>query len=657
MNQSLEAKTVFDTISAIKAGKKEPQEALPPALSSLRLGRLLHILQRYLQATRCHVNEKSPSLAPLEKLKKCTIICCADHGVAKMRLSAYPPETTAQMTANYLLSKGASANALADFAKSDLFVVDLGIKEPLPPLPDLIDRKIARGTKNSAKGPAMTRKEAIRSLAIGIDLAKDLIAKGYRCFLPGEMGIANTTTSAAITACLCQQTPEQATGRGTNISEKRLQKKIEVVRQILKINHPDPHDGIDVLQKVGGFEFGCIAGIILGAALKRALVILDGVNTGAAALIAQALAPASKDVLLPSHISLEPAHAAILKKLALTPYMDMRFRLGEAIGSSIIADFLDATLNACQYTSDSIAATKEPALKNTQRVLKATNIVQNTSDADAVIDAFDDAAAICLPTFPKPDTFAMSCCQKRLNSLLKPIYSLGKLEELSVHLAGITHDPRPTLKTKRALLVFTTKKLSEPQKQLTTAFSAHTNAPVTFVQLALDSTAAAAFTYGQKIALEMVKDCAILGISLAAPTEKAAQKKAASLKKILCSPKDATPSLDTLRQLSPTLQIEAAALLGAFCAAGTNRTLIVLDDPAGESIARYAKRLSPTISPYLLYLQRDIFPLFLAASCGIAATLGIRLIDAALYVLNDMKTFAQTAVAAADDGPGRGQQG
>ncbi len=284
MNQSRDTILISDTIRAIEPAGEEPDERFFGTLSG-DLGALSPLLRRYLRAAK-------GTLWTLEKPKKCTLICCADHGVAEMQVSAYPPETTAQMTANYLLAKGAVANALANFARSDLYVADLGIKAPLPPLPTLIDRKIAHGTKNSAKGAAMTREEALRSLAVGIRLAHHFTAQGYRCFLPGEMGISNTTASAAITACLCRLTPAKATGRGTNISDERLKTKIEVVRQILAVNRPDANNGVDVLQKVGGFELGCIAGLILGAASKRVIVILDGFNTGAAALIAQALSPA-----------------------------------------------------------------------------------------------------------------------------------------------------------------------------------------------------------------------------------------------------------------------------------------------------------------------------------------------------------------------------
>ena len=670
LHRTEDADLVHDTIRAIeppddKAGENMQcalKENLPPGVS---LGALAALLDRYVCATKS-------AWEHLEKPKKCTIICCADHGVAEMQVSAYPPETTAQMTANYLLAKGAVANALANFARSDLHVADLGIKAPLPPLPSLIDRKIAHGTKNSAKGAAMTREEALRSLAVGIRLAEDFTAEGCRCFLPGEMGISNTTASAAIAACLCRLTPEQATGRGTNISDERLKKKIEVVRQILAVNRPDASDGIDVLQKVGGFELGCIAGLILGAARKRAVVILDGFNTGAAALVAEALAPAVTGYLLPSHLAAEPAHAAILKKLGLTPYMDMRFRLGEATGSSIVADFLDAAIEAAKSLFAEDAATSDgkgahawkrkaaadaAQAEDAQGEMKAMSYhcLSKSLSCDAD-DADDVPCTLVLPAFPALDTIAMAACQKRIDSLAKPIYSLGRLEELAVRLAGVTGEAQPPLGARRALLIFAAKEPSARQKRLISAFAEHAETPMTLALLDRDSKPAEAFAFGQKIAREIAADGSLLGLALAAETDEMAREKAARYDEAFRPAKEGTESLNLLQNLSPALQREAAAILGALCAAAQSRCLVLLDDSATESVAHLAETLAPTLKPYLLHVQSDYLALALPASCGIAASLGMRLVDAALHMENDMKTFAETAVAVAADGPGKGRQ-
>ena len=662
-----DAALVHDTIRAIEPPDDRADEHLQCALQEklpqgVGLGALAALLDRYMCATKS-------TWEHLEKPKKCTLICCADHGVAEMQVSAYPPETTAQMTANYLLAKGAVANALANFARSNLHVADLGIKAPLPPLPSLIDRKIAHGTKNSAKGAAMTREEALRSLAVGIRLAEDFTAEGCRCFLPGEMGISNTTASAAIAACLCRLTPEQATGRGTNISDERLKKKIEVVRQILAVNRPDASDGIDVLQKVGGFELGCIAGLILGAARRRAVVILDGFNTGAAALIAEALAPAVTGYLLPSHLAAEPAHAAILKELGLTPYMDMRFRLGEATGSSIVADFLDAAIEAAKSLFAEDAATSDgkgahawkrnaaadaAQAEDAQDEMKAMSYrFLSKSMSDDADDAPDDLA---LPSFPALDTIAMAACQKRIDSLAKPIYSLGRLEELAVRLAGVTGEARPPLGARRALLIFAAKEPSARQKRLISAFAAHAEVPVTLALLDRDSKLAEAFAFGRKIARELAADGSLLGLALAAETDEMARAKAARYDEAFRPAKEGTAILGLLQNPPPALQREAAALLGALCAAAESRCLVLLDDPATERVAHLAETLAPTLKPYLLHVQSDYLALALPASCGIAASLGMRLVDAALHMENDMKTFAETAVAVAADGPGKGRQ-
>ena len=217
--------------------------------------------------------------------RKAVVICCADHGVAAEGVSAYPQETTLEMVRNYTVRQGGAANAFAAYAGAHLLIDDMGIAADTGDLPGLFLTRIASGTRNMAEGPAITREQATDSIKVGLLIAKSLAEQGFDWFLPGEMGIANTTASAAIAAVCCRKSPEEVTGRGTNISDARLQKKVEVVRRTLQVNRPDPDDAIDILAKVGGFEFGCMAGLILGAALHRKLVILDGANCGAAALL------------------------------------------------------------------------------------------------------------------------------------------------------------------------------------------------------------------------------------------------------------------------------------------------------------------------------------------------------------------------------------
>jgi nicotinate-nucleotide--dimethylbenzimidazole phosphoribosyltransferase len=272
------------------------------------------------------------------------VITSADHGVAKKGVSAYPIETTLHMTANYLVSRGGTANAFANFCGADLIVVDMGVAGDLSHVPGLLQKKIAYGTNDFTEGPAMSREQAIQAVETGIEIVREKIKEGYNSFSLGEMGIGNTTSSAAIACVFTGLTPELATGRGTGISDSRMQVKINVVRKALELNQPSSQDGLDVLSKVGGFELGALAGIILGAAKERCAVMLDGLNTSAAALIAYAICPNSKEYLFASHLSGEPAHKAVLKVLGLTPSVDMGIRLGEAIGASVVVDMLTASV-------------------------------------------------------------------------------------------------------------------------------------------------------------------------------------------------------------------------------------------------------------------------------------------------------------------------
>lgn len=275
------------------------------------------------------------------KAKKCTFIFCADHGVAEMNVSAYPQSTTANMVKNYLINQGGAANAFAQFANSELVVVDVGVNADLSKVPGLVDKKIAYGTKNIAEGSAMTKAQARKSIKIGRELAEKAIKAGVNCFLLGEMGIANTTVASAITSAILEINPKEVTGRGSNISESRLKNKIKIVRKALRVNKPDPDDVIDVLAKVGGFEFGAMAGVMLAAAEHDCLVILDGFNTAAAALIADGINSEVCNHMIASHVGREPGHAETLEYLELVPMFSLDLALGEAIGSSIVSRILD----------------------------------------------------------------------------------------------------------------------------------------------------------------------------------------------------------------------------------------------------------------------------------------------------------------------------
>lgn len=300
------------------------------------LGRLEQMVRQYAVIT----GRLQPDIP-----RACMVVASADHGVARQGISAYPVETTIHMTANYLISKGGSANAFANFCGADMVVVDMGVAGDMSHVPGLWHRKIAYGTQDFTEGPAMTREQAVQAIETGIDIVNDRVRQGYNCFSLGEMGIGNTTASATIVGAFTGLSPEQVTGRGTGISDSRLQVKIDIVRRALALNQPDAGDGIDVLSKVGGFEIGALAGVVLGCAANRCPVVIDGLNTTAAALIANALHPLSKEFMFASHLSGEPAHIIALGHLNLEACLDMGVRLGEAIGASVVVDMLTATVN------------------------------------------------------------------------------------------------------------------------------------------------------------------------------------------------------------------------------------------------------------------------------------------------------------------------
>jgi nicotinate-nucleotide--dimethylbenzimidazole phosphoribosyltransferase len=329
-----------DTLRAIAPPNAGAAAKVRARLDSLTkppgsLGRLEDMVCQYAGV----IGDERPALP-----RKCMVLIAADHGVARLGVSAYPVETTIHMTRNYLISQGAGANALAKFCGADIVVADMGVAGDLTDVPGLWHRKIANGTADFTQGPAMTRPQAVQALETGIEIVADRVSRGYRCFSLGEMGIGNTTASAAISAAFTGISPEQATGRGTGISDSRLSVKIAAVRRALAVNRPDPADGLDVLAKVGGFEIGGLAGVILGAAAHRCLVVIDGFNASAAALIATALAPAAREYLMASHLSAEPAHTKVLEFLGLEAYIDMGLRLGEATGASLAMNLLDAAI-------------------------------------------------------------------------------------------------------------------------------------------------------------------------------------------------------------------------------------------------------------------------------------------------------------------------
>jgi nicotinate-nucleotide--dimethylbenzimidazole phosphoribosyltransferase len=258
----------------------------------------------------------------------------ADHGVVAEGVSAYPQAVTPQMVLNFLHG-GAGINVLGRHVGAKVIVVDMGVASDIEPHAALVSRKIACGTQNMARGPAMSREQAIKSIEVGLEIIKKEVKKGLDIVGTGDMGISNTTPSSAVTAAITGEKVAKVTGRGTGIDDKQLAHKIEVIERALEVNKPNADDAIDVLAKVGGFEIGGLTGIILGAAAHRIPVVIDGFVSGAAALIAVGLSPKVKDYLIASHCSVEIGHKITLKYLGLKPILDLELRLGEGTGAAL----------------------------------------------------------------------------------------------------------------------------------------------------------------------------------------------------------------------------------------------------------------------------------------------------------------------------------
>lgn len=266
--------------------------------------------------------------------KKVVFTFAGDHGVADEGVSAFPKEVTPQMVLNFLRG-GAGINVLARHAGAEVVVVDMGVDFDFGDVSGLVSRKVLRGTKNMRKGPAMTREEAEKCINVGIGLAAEYAKKGYCLFGTGDMGIANTTPSAAIAAILTGKSVSEVTGKGTGIGDAALKNKVKVIEDALALNKPDPNDPVDVLAKVGGTEIGGIAGLIIGAAAHRVPVVIDGFISTAGALIAYCIEPKTKDYMFAAHKSVEIGHTAMLEKIGLRPILDLDLRLGEGTGAAL----------------------------------------------------------------------------------------------------------------------------------------------------------------------------------------------------------------------------------------------------------------------------------------------------------------------------------
>lgn len=271
------------------------------------------------------------------------IVCAADHGVTVEGVSAYPSAVTAQMVRNFL-NGGAAINVLARQFGAEVAVLDVGVAAELPSHPNLLSRKIRLGTANLRRAPAMARDEAVAAVEAGCAAAAAAIDAGARVLATGDMGIGNTTASAAIAAALTRQPVAAVTGRGAGVDYEGWRRKIHVVEDALQFHRPNPDDALDVLSKVGGLEIGAIAGTILAGAAAHVPVVVDGIISTAGAAIAAVLCPVCRPYLIAGHRSVEPGHAVLLAYLELNPLIDLDLRLGEGTGATLALPILDAAV-------------------------------------------------------------------------------------------------------------------------------------------------------------------------------------------------------------------------------------------------------------------------------------------------------------------------
>ncbi|MFB7473343.1 nicotinate-nucleotide--dimethylbenzimidazole phosphoribosyltransferase [Kitasatospora sp. NPDC056184] len=316
-----------------------------------------------ISAQLCGLSRKCPPPIPEPA---CVAVFAGDHGVHAQGVTPWPQEVTAQMVGNFLAG-GAVVNAFAKQIGTEVCVVDVGVAAELPDAiqqgrtTGLLPRKVKPGTDDMTQGPAMTREEALKALEVGIETARDLVAAGNKALVTGDMGIANTTASAALISVFTGLDPAEVTGRGTGIDDETHARKVEVVRAALALHQPDPGDPIGVLAAVGGLEHAALAGFLLGAASLRTPVILDGVIAGSAALVAKAIAPEVLAACIAGHRSAEPGHQAALTKLGLRPLIDLDLRLGEGTGALLALPLVQSAARAMHdvATFDSAGVTEK----------------------------------------------------------------------------------------------------------------------------------------------------------------------------------------------------------------------------------------------------------------------------------------------------------
>ena len=340
MNAETLLRTVIETIPVPDDSWNERAWARLDSLTKppRSLGYLEEIAQRLAVLQRT----EKPSVP-----RKAIVLMAGDHGVTVQGISPYPSEVTAQMVANFAAG-GAAINQLAKHAGAQVLVVDVGIANPLPNAYGVVRARVANGTADMSQGPAMTRDETLAAIRVGIEEVAELAEDGLDLVGTGDMGIGNTTASAAITSVLACVDPAMVVGPGTGLDDEGVRHKVDVVRRAIEVNIPDPLDALDTLTKVGGLEIAGIVGVVLGAASLGIPVVSDGYISGAAALVALHMAPAVRPWLFASHLSAEPGHAVVLRALDVRPVLQLDMRLGEGTGAALAMEIMDA---ACAVMS------------------------------------------------------------------------------------------------------------------------------------------------------------------------------------------------------------------------------------------------------------------------------------------------------------------
>lgn len=332
-----------DTIASIPVPDDSWGERAWARLDSLtKPPRSLGVLEDIAQRLAVLQQTETPSVP-----RKAIVLMAGDHGVTAQGVSPYPSEVTAQMVANFATG-GAAINQLAAHAGAKVVVVDVGVAGPLPVTTGVVQARVADGTADMSQGPAMTHEQALAAIRVGIEQVAALAAEGLDLVGTGDMGIGNTTASAALTSVLAGVAPSDVVGPGTGLDTAGVFHKAEVIRNAIAVNAPDSEDALDVLEKVGGLEIAGLAGVVIGAASLGIPVVSDGYISGAATLVALRLAPAVRPWVFASHRSAEPGHAVVLDALGLRPVLQLDMRLGEGTGAALAMEIMDA---ACAVMS------------------------------------------------------------------------------------------------------------------------------------------------------------------------------------------------------------------------------------------------------------------------------------------------------------------